>query len=71
MIDSAKQQWAMDARQGSTATPTQAALAGPNQYLRSFPSCPATGSYTIGNIDSDPTCNYARTIGGTTYDHKL
>jgi prepilin-type N-terminal cleavage/methylation domain-containing protein len=70
-IDSAKQQWAMDNKKGGTDSVALATLAGANAYLKKVPECPAAGSYTEGNVDSDPTCNYTKSIGGTTYDHKL
>ena len=58
-ISAAKEQWAMDNRSTDNATPTQGQLAP--TYLKSWPSCPSSGTYTIGNIATDPTCS----IGGT------
>lgn len=67
LIDSAKQQWALEQRQGSTATPAGTDL---QPYLGhgsagELPSCPAdstsswTTSYgsTVGNVSAKPTCN--------------
>jgi prepilin-type N-terminal cleavage/methylation domain-containing protein len=70
-IDSAKQQWAMDNKKGGADSVSIANLSGSGAYLKKVPECPAAGSYTEGNVDSDPTCNYTKSIGGTTYDHKL
>src|SRR5580700_1912394 len=44
-IDSAKQQWAMDSKAASTAAPGQTDLSP--TYVRSWPSCPESGVYTI------------------------
>jgi len=64
-IDGAKEQWALETNQ-ATATAcdiTNLFVAGnPNtNYLKSAPSCPAGGTYTVGAIGTDPTCS----IGGT------
>ena len=58
-IDGAKQQWALENHQTSTAAPASAAL---RPYLGrgtagSWPQCPAAGAYTIGNVSTAPTCN--------------
>ncbi len=57
-IDAAKEQWAMDnnksngdACQMSDLVPT---------YLKSTPSCPSGGTYTVGAIGTNPSCS----IGG-------
>ncbi len=59
-IDSAKQQWAMDQKAGSTASPAQSDLAP--TYVRTWPTEPEGGTYTIQNIATLPTC----TIGANT-----
>lgn len=59
-IEAAKEQAAMELRMVGTDTPTQAQLEP--DYVKSWPSCPSTATaYTIGTINSDPTCS----IGGT------
>lgn len=58
-IESAKEQWAMETGQGSTATPTSANLA-PN-YLKSYPGCPTSGTYTIGDMSTRPSCSNSAT----------
>jgi prepilin-type N-terminal cleavage/methylation domain-containing protein len=60
-IDGAKQQWALENKQVSTASPGQASI---QPYLGrgtggSWPSCPASGSYTIGIVSTPPSCSLA------------
>jgi prepilin-type N-terminal cleavage/methylation domain-containing protein len=60
-IDGAKQQWALETHQVSTATPGQASI---QPYLGrgsagTYPSCPANGTYTISAVSTPPTCNIA------------
>lgn len=57
-IEAAKEQWAMETNQASTATPVQGDLMP--TYMKSWPACPAAGTYTIGAIDTNPTCS----VGG-------
>ncbi|HEY3332839.1 MAG TPA: prepilin-type N-terminal cleavage/methylation domain-containing protein [Capsulimonadaceae bacterium] len=64
-IDSAKQQYIMDKRLTSATSPTAANLAP--TYIRAFPACPASGTYTIGDGNSNPTCNFV----DATYPHQL
>jgi prepilin-type N-terminal cleavage/methylation domain-containing protein len=60
-IDSAKQQWAMDTKQTSGATPGTTDLAP--AYMKSFPSCPSGGSYSINDISTSPTCSVTGAAG--------
>ena len=60
-IDGAKQQWALETHQLSTATPPQGSI---TPYLGrgtagQWPTCPASGSYTINQVSTPPTCNIA------------
>ena len=60
-IDGAKQQWALEKHQTSTATPVSTDLM---PYLGrgtagSYPTCPANGTYSINDIQTAPTCNVA------------
>jgi len=59
MIDSAKQQWALENNKKGTDTPTKADIA---QYLKNgqFPVCPAGGTYTIGVVSNAPTCSISK-----------
>ena len=63
-IQGAKEQ-ALLAGQGIEATD----LFGSDKYIKVEPTCPAGGSYTIGNSDTDPTCPNANT--DTAYPHAL
>jgi prepilin-type N-terminal cleavage/methylation domain-containing protein len=59
-IDGAKQTWALETRQISTATPATTDLYGPTLYIRDTPGCPANGVYVLNDVANKPTCN----IGG-------
>ena len=66
-IDTAKMQWAMDNKKVGTDVP---AMTGDettglvSTYIKSEPSCPSGGTYTVNAVDTNPTCSF----GG---DHKL
>lgn len=62
-IDGAKQQWALENKQTSTASPTSTQI---QPYLGrgtagTWPQCPASGTYTVGVVSTPPTCS----LGGT------
>jgi prepilin-type N-terminal cleavage/methylation domain-containing protein len=59
-LDSAKQQAAMDLKLQNTDTPTVGQLVP--TYIRAMPSCPANGTYTIGDMSTDPKCSVAAPI---------
>ena len=54
-IQSAKEQWAMDNKKNTGDTVAMSALAG--VYIKSTPSCPAGGTYTLNTIGTNPTCS--------------
>jgi hypothetical protein len=56
MIDSAKQQWALEMHKRNTDTPTAQDIA---PYLPGgkLPACPEGGTYTIGAVGVKPTCS--------------
>ena len=58
-IESAKEQWAMVTKAGATATPTSDDLVGSatDGYLKSYPACPTSGAYDIGDMKTRPTCS--------------
>jgi prepilin-type N-terminal cleavage/methylation domain-containing protein len=63
-IDGAKQQWALETHQLSTATPAQGSI---QPYLGrgsvgNYPLCPAAGSYTINAVSTPPSCNIANHV---------
>ena len=55
-IESAKHQWALENKKNDTDTPTSGDI---QSYVRnnSYPTCPGGGSYTIGVVNTDPTCS--------------
>ena len=58
LIDGAKTSWALDKNKGGDATPTDDDL---KPYIKlnsdgNIPGCPAGGTYTIGNLNQQPTC---------------
>jgi prepilin-type N-terminal cleavage/methylation domain-containing protein len=58
-FEAAKEQWAMENKKGSADVPLGTDLS-PN-YMKSIPTCPSGGTYTIGAISTNPTCS----TGGT------
>jgi prepilin-type N-terminal cleavage/methylation domain-containing protein len=80
-IDSAKQQWALENNQTAAATPGAAVLAiylgrgssgstinvGGGQVQGQI-NCPSSGTYTINDVQTKPSCSIART---TTPFHEL
>jgi prepilin-type N-terminal cleavage/methylation domain-containing protein len=65
MIDGAKQQWALEQHQASTATPQGTDIqpylghgaAGELPYCPADPTSTFAASYTINNVSVKPTCN--------------
>ena len=55
-IDGAKHQWALENRKTDTDTPAQDDV---KIYIRGekFPVCPVNGAYTVGAMNTDPTCS--------------
>ena len=53
-IDHAKQEWALEEKKTGADTPTQVEL---DEYLKDWPECPASGVYTINDVDTNPTCS--------------
>ena len=56
-IDSGKEQYAMENKLDTGATVTWANLVP--TYLKSQPSCPAGGTYTINVVGTNPVCSTA------------
>ena len=59
-IAAGKEQAAMDLKLADTDTPTQAQLTP--DYVKSWPTCPAGGAYTIGDMSTNPTCSVTTPI---------
>ena len=59
-IESAKEQWAMENHKLSTDTPLSTDLVnGATGYMKTYPTCPGGGTYTIGNMSTRPACSVA------------
>jgi hypothetical protein len=58
MIDTAKQQWALENKKKENDTPTQEDLL---QFFpkHTFPVCPSKGDYTINAVSGKPECSVA------------
>ena len=54
-IDSAKEQYAMEAKLDTGATVTWANLV--TTYMKSQPTCPGGGTYTIDVVGTAPSCS--------------
>jgi len=54
-IQAAKEQWAMANNQGPSATPSWTDLVP--TFIARQPICPSGGTYTIGNLSTDPSCS--------------
>ena len=55
-IDAAKQQWALENKKSDTDTPGTSDVA-PYIKNNAFPNCPASGTYTVNAVNTDPTCS--------------
>lgn len=69
-IDGAKATWAIEKKKVGTDTPAATELYGSQNYIRDEPTCPASGTYTIGTVAEVPTCSH-RDISHTWNDHAL
>ena len=59
-IDGAKEQLALEDKLGQgDPEPATTDLYGNSKYVKNTPTCPAGGTYTIGTIGTDPTCDYS------------
>jgi competence protein ComGC len=55
-LDGAKEQWALENKKTQTDTPTWDDLIGSDKYIKVMPTCPANGTYTLGNMITKPRC---------------
>lgn len=68
----AKEQWAVEQKKSTTDTPADTDLYGSTNYLRTTPTCPSGGTYTINDLATFPTCSIG--TNGTAYagdDHVI
>lgn len=56
-IETAKEQWAMDTKKSNGDAVGFTDLVGSTLYLKSTPSCPASGTYTCNPIGTVPSCD--------------
>lgn len=56
-VDQAKEQWAMDNKKNSGDAVTMTNLVGSTAYIKATPTCPSSGTYTVGNVGTNPTCS--------------
>lgn len=56
-VSEAKERWAMDNNQPSSATPTWDNLV-PTYLHGRQPSCPLGGNYSINTMNEDPVCTF-------------
>ena len=64
-IDSAKEQWAMDNKKTSADTPATTDLYGTDKYVKSTPSCPSSGTYTVAAVGTAPSCSVGNNATAT------
>ncbi|MBI5387668.1 MAG: prepilin-type N-terminal cleavage/methylation domain-containing protein [Verrucomicrobia bacterium] len=62
-IDGAKATFALEAKKAGSYSVADGDLFGATLYIRTKPACPAAGTYTIGTVDTKPTCD----VSGHTY----
>jgi prepilin-type N-terminal cleavage/methylation domain-containing protein len=68
-IETAKEQWAMDNKKGSTDSPTGANLS-PDYIKGSMPTCPSDGStYNINDMSTRPSCPYTGSGAKGSYNY--
>jgi prepilin-type N-terminal cleavage/methylation domain-containing protein len=58
-IETAKEQWAMDNKKANGDPVALTNLVGLTLYIKSTPSCPEAGTYTVNNIGTSPVCTVA------------
>jgi prepilin-type N-terminal cleavage/methylation domain-containing protein len=58
-IDGAKSTWALEQKKPSGDTPSDGDLFGTALYLREKPTCPASGTYSLNQVDAKPACSVA------------
>jgi prepilin-type N-terminal cleavage/methylation domain-containing protein len=56
-IEGAKATWAMENRKNNSDTPSTTDLYGANAYIRTEPTCPGGGTYTLAQVDTKPSCS--------------
>jgi prepilin-type N-terminal cleavage/methylation domain-containing protein len=60
-ISGAVETWALENRKVPTDAVTDADIFGASLYIKSKPTCPAGGTYSVTTVAAAPTCS----VGGT------
>ena len=55
-IEGAKANWALENKKQNTDTPATTELYGTDKYIRVEPLCPGGGVYTLGDVQTVPSC---------------
>jgi len=58
-VQGAKATWALENKKVDADVPADADLFGAAAYIRVKPQCPGGGTYTLGNVATDPSCSLA------------
>jgi len=64
-IEGAKANWAMEQKKTNSDTPVDTEWYGSTAYIRTAPSCPGNGTYSINQVDAKPTCTLSASDGHT------
>jgi prepilin-type N-terminal cleavage/methylation domain-containing protein len=67
-VDGAKEQWALEMKKAPDDSPGWGDLVGSAGYIKNTPSCPTSGTYTVGDVATPPACDIATS---TTPPHVL
>ena len=59
-LQAASEQWRMAGN--GTGAPAMNAICGATGYIKAAPTCPAAGSYTLGDETTDPVCSIGTTL---------
>ncbi len=59
-IEGATQVWAVDTGAADTVAPGWNDLV--TNYIRTQPTCPANGTYTLSTVNARPTCSVANSV---------
>ena len=66
-IEGAKSNWCMEQKKNISDTPGTTDIYGATNYIRVAPECPGGGTYTLNQVDTDPTCTLQVTAGHELY----
>ncbi len=68
-IEGARDRWVLSTRVSSTVEPGWTDIVP--DFLKSQPSCPSKGIYTIGNSGTVPTCSVGTNMTPEEYDNHI